>query len=87
MPLDNSKEKPYLITNTDSLKLVSDYCGLNFAQVLNLDCCTYKILTRDAFIHKMRSTEQGQEYLEQCWILTQTAPDKSTLREQFGKAG
>lgn len=65
--------------------MVSFYSGLNFNEVLELDCYTFAYLLRDAFIEKMAETKEGRDYLEQAWILTQTQPDRKTLREQFGK--
>ena len=69
------------MTETSSLKLVSDYTGLNFNEVIELDCITFKMLVRDAFIHAMSQTEDGRDYLEQCWVLTQTEPDTAALRK------
>lgn len=63
--------------------MVSDYSGLNFNEAIELDCVTYKILLRDAFVDRLSATEEGRKYLESAWILTQTAPDKSSLREYF----
>lgn len=74
------------MVQTEDIKLVSDYTGLNFNEVLQLDCFTYKIIFKDAFIYKMRSKPEGQEYLENCWLLTQTQPDKKNLR-QLSKDG
>lgn len=74
-----------MLTDTSSLKLVSDYSGLNFNEVVELDCITFKILVRDAFIDKMSQTEEGRDYLEQCWVLTQTKPDKAQLRKLVEK--
>ena len=71
----------YLLTSTGDLKLVSDYTGLNFNEVIELDCITYKMLVRDAFVDMMSRTEEGRDYLEQCWILTQTKPDTAKLRK------
>ena len=65
------------------MKLVADYSGLNFNEVIELDCITFKMLVRDAFIDMMGKTEEGRDYLEQCWILKQTEPDTVKLR-QFG---
>lgn len=45
----------------------------------------YLIYRRDAFIHKMNNSKEGQEYLENAWRLTQTKPDRSKLREKIGK--
>lgn len=52
---------------------------------MDLDSITYRILVRDAFIYNMKQTEEGKEYLEQCWIITQTKPDRKSLRDQFGR--
>lgn len=69
------------MTSTGDLKLVSDYTGLNFNEVIELDCITFKMLVRDAFVDMMSRTEEGRDYLEQCWILTQTKPDTAKLRK------
>ncbi len=68
------------MTDTGDLKLVADYTGLNFNEVLELDCITYKMLVRDAFIDMMSKSEEGRDYLEQCWVLTQTEPDTAKLK-------
>jgi hypothetical protein len=39
------------------------------------------MLVRDAFIDRMSKTEDGRDYLEQCWILKQTEPDTAKLRK------
>ena len=75
------------MTETDEIKVVSEYAGVSFIDAVELDCYTFKCLVRDGFIFKMRQTEKGQEYLENCWILTQTAPDKDSLRKRFSKGG
>ena len=64
-----------------SLKMVADYTRLDFNEVVELDCITFKLLLRDAFIDMMSRTEEGRDYLEQCWILKQTDPDTVRLRE------
>ena len=84
MPLtDDEEDLSYLHTDTADLKMVSDYTGMNFNEIIQLDCITFKMLFRDAFIHQMGETEEGREYLENCWIMTQTAPNKKKLREHF----
>jgi hypothetical protein len=35
----------------------------------------------------MQKTEEGREYLKKAWTLEQTAPDRKSLRDQFGKEG
>ena len=79
--------KPYLITDTDDLELIRKYSGLSFEDLLNIDCYTFKKLLINAFISKMRETQEGQEYLETCWILTQTDTDCESMRKMFKKGG
>nr|DAL55603.1 MAG TPA_asm: hypothetical protein [Caudoviricetes sp.] len=51
---------------------------------MELDCLTYARLQRDAICGKLQQTPEGREYLDKCWTLQQTKPDKKKLREQFG---
>ena len=83
---NNEEDKPYLITETGDIKLISDYTHLNFNEVVQLDCVTYKILARDAIIDKLSQTEEGREYLENCWVLRQTEPDREKLREKYSRS-
>lgn len=75
------------IDTTGVIKAVSDYTGISFDRLMLIDCITFYILLRDANINRTRSTEAGRSYLEDCWILRQTEPDRAALREQFGGAG
>lgn len=68
-------------------KLVSEYTGFNFIQIEELDIFEYWAILRDAVIYKYMQTEEGQEYLNRCWMLEQTKPDRERLREKFGKEG
>lgn len=86
MPTEE-KYKPFLIVDTEDLKVVSDYSGLDFGELLSLDCVSYKMLFRDAFIYKLKQSKEGQEYLENCWILEQTKPDRGSLRNKFKGGG
>ena len=86
MPSDSDEDVPYLLTETGDLKLVSDYTRMDFNQVIELDCVTYKILAKDAFVDKLGQTEEGREYLENCWILTQTKPDREKLRKKYSRS-
>ena len=52
---------------------------------MELDCYTYRVLLKDSIIHKLRQTENGVDYLENAWILRQTSPDRSALRNKFKK--
>ncbi len=50
---------------------------------MKLDCYTYRVLLKDAFVHKMSQSKEGQEYLETAWILQQTTPNREKLRAEF----
>lgn len=63
--------------------MVSDYTGLNFLEIEELDYIDYLQYRFDAFISKMNESEKGREYLDNAYALTQTAPDRKTLREKF----
>lgn len=39
---------------------------------------------RDGLIHMLNQTQAGREYLDKCWILEQTEPDRKALREKYG---
>ena len=66
---------------TGDIKLISDYTGLNFIECVNLDCFVYRQLFADALITKLSATEQGKQYLDDCYVLRQTNPDKKALHE------
>lgn len=85
MPTGIGEEvKEYLTTETVDVKAVSDYTSLNFDECLQLDIYTYRLLLKDAFIHDMKQTQEGREYLEDCWLLQQTTPNRGKLKERFG---
>jgi hypothetical protein len=65
--------------------LVSEYTGLNFLQIAELDYLQYRVWLRDAFIHRMSQTEEGVEYLNNAWRMGQTKPDRAALRKKLRK--
>ena len=68
-------------------RLVSDYTGLDFLQVGELDYIQFLQWRRDAFIARLNQTEEGQEYLNNAWRMEQTEPDRAALRKKLGKGG
>lgn len=66
---------------------MAEYTGLNFFEVGELDYVQYLIWRRDAYIQWLSSTEEGQKYLDKCWRMEQTTPDRAKLREKFGREG
>ena len=65
--------------------MVSEYTGLNFLQIAELDYLQYLVWLRDAFIDKMEQTEQGMKYLDNAWRMEQTKPDREMLRRKLRK--
>jgi len=45
----------------------------------------YWLLLRDAVIYNRMQTEEGREYLDNCYRMEQTQPDRKKLREHFKK--
>ncbi len=84
--MDDDKGHKYEIMTTWE-HVVSQYTGLNMLEVEELDYIDYLMYRRDAFIHRMNQTEKGREYLDNAWRLEQTAPDRKSLRNKFGKEG
>ena len=40
---------------------------------------------RDAVIYKYMKTEDGRKYLENCWRVEQTKPDRQAIRRRMEK--
>ena len=68
------------------MHLIAEYTGMSFSELMQIDCITFKMLLRDAFINRMRQSEEGREYLENCWLIKQTEPDRAKLRRNFNDA-
>jgi len=60
---------------------------MSLPDVDNLDIIDYLLLRRDAVIYRMSQTDKGREYLRNAYRLDLTAPDRKTLRDQFGEEG
>lgn len=56
-------------------------------EVEELDYIDYLQYRRDAFIYRLSQSEKGLEYLDNAYRISQTEPDKKSLRDQFGKEG
>ncbi len=69
---------------TMQLKMVRDYTGLSFDQILDLPLSLFLLYRYDSYIYDIYTTTGGKEYLEQCWLMEQTKPDKENLRKLFG---
>lgn len=66
------------------MKLVSDYSGLDFLKVNELEIFDFWGLLHDAVVWNLSKTESGRDYLESAFNHAQTEPDILALRAQFG---
>ncbi len=82
---DDSDNTAYYEITSIREKVVSDYTKLSFAEIEELPIDVYMLFLRDGYIYKLQQTEKGREYLEKCWMLSQTKPDRKALRKRFGK--
>ena len=62
---------------------MTEYTGLNFHQVRQLEYVKYLTWLRDAYIYSLNQTEAGREYLDNAYRMEQTAPDRSALRKKL----
>lgn len=69
---------------TMQLKMVHDYTGLSFEEILDLPLSLFLLYRYDSYLYSKYTTPGGKEYLEQCWMMEQTKPDKENLRKRFG---
>ena len=84
---EDEKNKVYYKPKTEGEHLVIRYTGLNLIQIDDMDMDEYLFYLREAFIHYMNQTEEGRKYLKECYISTQTEPDRKALRAKFGRKG
>ncbi|MDE5754388.1 MAG: hypothetical protein K2H89_07605 [Oscillospiraceae bacterium] len=83
---DNTETHSYQYT-VDSFwkQLVSEYTGLNFLQIGELNFLKYLTWRRDAYIRRLEQTESGREYLDNAWRMERTEPDRKSLRQKLKK--
>ena len=65
--------------------MVSQYTGLNFNEIGQLNYVTFLQYRRDAFIHRCSLTPEGREYLRDAHRMEQTQMDRSKLRQHARK--
>lgn len=71
--------------NTIEEKTVCKYTGYDFDRLDSMEVFEYWLLLRDAVIYNYMQTSEGLEYLENCWRMEQTSPDRKKLREKMTK--
>lgn len=68
-------------------KLVMDYCHIDIYEVQEMEIDVYLFFMREAMIFENSKTDEGREYLRNCWRMEQTKPDREGLRKNFRKKG
>jgi hypothetical protein len=66
-------------------QLVSEYTGLNFLQIGEINFLQYLAWRRDAFIRRLEQSEEGRKYLDNAWRMNLTEPDRDGLRRKTKK--
>ena len=60
---------------------MADYANMSIPDVLELPLLDYLELYRDAVIYNNLRSEEGRQRLDDAWILEQTKPDRSALKD------
>lgn len=64
-----------------------DYCRIDIYEVQEMEIDVYLFFLREAMIYENSQSEEGREYLKDCWRMEQTKPERNKLREKYGKKG
>lgn len=84
-PGGGSGDEVHYRLNTKGEKLVIDYLNITIFDVQEMPIDLYLYFMREANIHKLMQTKEGREYLDNCWRMEQTKPDRKKLREKMWK--
>lgn len=84
-PGGGSGDEVHYRLNTKGEKLVIDYLNITIFDVQEMPIDLYLYFMREANIHKLMQTKEGREYLDNCWRMEQTKPDRKKLRETMRK--
>lgn len=60
-----------------------EYTGIDCLRQQEIDVVEWLQYARDAYISRLNKSEEGRDYLEECWISEQTEPDRDMLRAEF----
>ena len=84
-PGGGSGDEVHYRLNTKGEKLVIDDLNITIFDVQEMPIDLYLYFMREANIHKLMQTKEGREYLDNCWRMEQTKPDRKKLREKMRK--
>lgn len=68
---------------TRAEKLVIDYLNISIFDVQEMSLDIYLYFMREAYIYRLEQTKEGREYLDNCWRMEQTKPDRAKIRERI----
>lgn len=69
--------------DTRAEKLVIDYLNISIFDVQEMPIDLYLYFMRESYIYTLSQTEKGRKYLEDCYRMTQTKPDRKKIREKI----
>ena len=84
-PGGGSGDEVHYRLNTKGEKLVIDYLNITISDVQEMPIDLYMYFMRGANIQRLLQTKEGREYLDNCWRMEQTKPDRKKLREKMRK--
>ena len=84
-PGGGSGDEVHYRLHTKGEKLVIDYLNITISDVQEMPIDLYLYFMREANIHRLMQTKEGREYLDNCWRMEQTKPDRKKLREKMRK--
>lgn len=64
-----------------------DYLNISIFEVQEMPLDIYLYFVREAYIYKLEQTKEGREYLDNCWRMEQTKPDRAKIRERIQETG
>lgn len=64
-------------------KLVAEFAHISIFDAEELYIEDFLLILREAVIYNNSQSKSGIDYLEKCWILEQTKPERDKLREKF----
>lgn len=68
---------------TRAEKLVIDYLNINIFDIQEMPIDLYLYFMRESYIYTLSQTEKGRKYLEDCYRMTQTKPDRKKIRDKI----
>ncbi|NFO71974.1 hypothetical protein FDC51_17815 [Clostridium botulinum] len=76
------------MNKTADIKAISEYTGLNFNEVYNLPYSLFLLYKKESWIHGIKQTEKGREFLKTLYELNQTKADYKKINKfnEYGGA-